>query len=82
MEGVPLFHHNELRLDLQGFVGARHKEGGGNVFAGRGGYFQHQGEAGEAFAQRDCEMGERVDRKVLVHGWRGDWGAPVQREVV
>ena len=50
VEGFPLLHHKELGPDLQGFVGARHKEGGGNIFAGRGGYFQHQGEAGETIA--------------------------------
>ena len=49
----------------------------------RGGwYFQHQGEAGEAAAQRDGEVGERVYRKVFAHGMGGDWGPPVQREVI
>ena len=82
MEVVPLLYHKKLGPDLQGFVGACYKEGGGNVFARRGGYFQHQGEAEEDFAQRNYEMGERVDREVLAHRWGGDRGAPVQREVV
>ena len=41
VEGVPFLHHEELGPDLQGFVGACHKEGGGNVFAGRGRYLQY-----------------------------------------
>ena len=51
VEGVPFTHHEELGANLQGLVGARHKEWGGDVFAGRGWYLEHQGEAGEAFAQ-------------------------------
>ena len=41
MEGVPFFHHKELGPDLQGLVGACQEEGGGDVFAGWGRYFQH-----------------------------------------
>ena len=38
VERVPYFQHKELGADFQGLVGACHKEGGGNVFAGRGRY--------------------------------------------
>ena len=41
VEGVPFLYHEELGPDLQGFVGACHKEGGGNVFAGWEWNFQH-----------------------------------------
>ena len=82
MEWVPLTQHEELGADLQGFVGACHKVGGGDVFARWGRYLQHQGEAREAFTQRDGEVGECVDWEVLAHGGGGDLGTPVQREVV
>ena len=36
VERVPFFQHKELGADFQGLVGACHKEGGGNVSAGRG----------------------------------------------
>ena len=38
VERVPFFQHKELGADFQGLVGACHKEGGGNVLAGRGWY--------------------------------------------
>ena len=50
VEGVPFIHHEELGANLPGLVGARHKEGGGDILARRGWHLQHQGEAGEAFA--------------------------------
>ena len=50
VEGVPFISHEELGADLQGFVGARHKKGGGDILAGLGRYLQHQGGAGEGVA--------------------------------
>ena len=82
MEGVPFTHHEELGAYLQGLVGACHKEGVGDILARRGRYLQHQGEAGEAFTQWDCKVGKCVDCEVFTHRGRGDWGAPVQWEVV
>ena len=82
VEGVPFTHHEELGANLQGLVGVRHKEGGGDILAGRGWYLQHEGEAGEAFAQWDCKVGKRVDWKMFTHRGGGDWGTPVQWEVV
>ena len=41
MERVPFTHHEELGANLQGFVGACHKERGGDVFARQVWYLQH-----------------------------------------
>ena len=82
VEGIPFFHHEETGAYLQSLVGACHEEGGGDIFARRRWYLQHQGEVDEAFTQWDCEVGQRVDRKVFAHGGGGNRGAPVQGEVV
>ena len=82
VEGVPFTDHEESGTYLQGLVGACHKEGGGDILAGQGRYLQHQGEAGEAFAQWECKVGKCVNRKVFAHRGRGDWGAPVQWEII
>ena len=82
MEGVSLIHHEEPGTNLQGVVGALHKEGGWHVCARRGWYLQHQGEAGEAIAPWDRKVGKCVDWKVFTHRGRGDRGVPVQWEVV
>ena len=77
VEGVLLAQHEEPGAILQGLVGARHMEGGGDILAGQGRYLQHQGEAGEAFAQWEFKVDKCVDWKVFTHRGRGDWGAPV-----
>ena len=43
VEGVPITHQEELGANLQGFVGACHKQGGGMLSPGRGGIFNTKG---------------------------------------
>ena len=46
VEGVPLLNDKKLGPDLQGFVGACHKEGGGMFSPGGGGIFSSKGKRG------------------------------------
>ena len=77
VEGVPFAQHLELGTNLQDFVGACHKERGGDFFPSQGWYLKNKGETGEAVAQRNGEVSECVDREVFAHGGGGDRSPPV-----